>query len=382
LGFLDQAITSIIVGAVISVLAFVPIVWFQFIRYGRMSGSRLAWLIAGMVYLTALVTYTLFPLPDTSGNFCGRHPRSFILNPLTYFRDMWHDYGQDWAAMLDSWAMLQMALNVALFVPLGIILHQLWNTNVLVGTLVGFGASLLIELTQYTGNWWLEPCSYRVADINDLMTNTFGALLGAVVASLLPRIAGDATELVEKRGVARPVTRARRWMGQFFDIIYYLVVELMATIGVTLVVLVHRVFNDSQHTTWEEGADQAGSALASAVSRDWVQAIITALCLLLVLVPAFVGSGASLGQRTVHLKPVAPGGSRTRLVLRAVLVQGALVTLSGLSNIVERLSDVVSPVVVLLVFVSMLWVVFTPRGFSFLLTGCRIEDSRQVDQLV
>lgn len=68
-------------------------------------------------------------------------------------------------------------LNLALFVPLGILLPILWkpfrDPKKTLG--FGFGVSLLIELAQIF--------TFRATDINDLIANTLGTLLGWVIGS-------------------------------------------------------------------------------------------------------------------------------------------------------------------------------------------------------
>lgn len=63
-------------------------------------------------------------------------------------------------------------LNVALFVPLGCLLPVLWKKFRKMGSALAFcfGASLFIELAQVF--------TYRATDINDLISNTLGGLLG------------------------------------------------------------------------------------------------------------------------------------------------------------------------------------------------------------
>ena len=63
-------------------------------------------------------------------------------------------------------------LNVLLFLPLGFFLPVLWeNFKKLHWTILfGFCTSLLIEV--------LQIFTFRATDVNDLMTNTFGAFLG------------------------------------------------------------------------------------------------------------------------------------------------------------------------------------------------------------
>ena len=63
-------------------------------------------------------------------------------------------------------------LNVALFIPLGFLLPVLWKKfrNPCNTLLFCFSASLFIEISQIF--------TYRLSDINDLITNTLGGFLG------------------------------------------------------------------------------------------------------------------------------------------------------------------------------------------------------------
>lgn len=70
-------------------------------------------------------------------------------------------------------------LNVLFFLPLGFFLPMLWRRfrNLLRTLLFALGASTAVELAQL-----LTP---RATDVNDLMTNTTGALLGYGLAIIL-----------------------------------------------------------------------------------------------------------------------------------------------------------------------------------------------------
>ena len=75
---------------------------------------------------------------------------------------------------------LGLALNAILFIPVGFFLPLLWKRCEHLGRVLGLGfaLSLWVELSQLL-NW-------RVTDIDDLITNT----LGAVIGWLLYRLAG------------------------------------------------------------------------------------------------------------------------------------------------------------------------------------------------
>lgn len=72
--------------------------------------------------------------------------------------------------------------NILLFVPFGYLLPFIWtNTNKLkYAVLSGFSFSLLIELSQLFNN--------RRTDIDDLLLNTLGALLGYLLFKLFTRV--------------------------------------------------------------------------------------------------------------------------------------------------------------------------------------------------
>ncbi|MDO4287220.1 MAG: VanZ family protein [Eubacteriales bacterium] len=74
----------------------------------------------------------------------------------------------------------EMLLNVLLFIPLGVMLPLLWNNCGFLQTVgTGFLLSGLIELSQLF--------NFRATDINDLLMNTIGVLLGYVIFLLFFR---------------------------------------------------------------------------------------------------------------------------------------------------------------------------------------------------
>ena len=68
--------------------------------------------------------------------------------------------------------------NVAMFVPLGwLVALVIGRRRILVAAIVGFGLSAVIEVVQwFTG---------RISDIDDLILNGIGAVLGACIAVLI-----------------------------------------------------------------------------------------------------------------------------------------------------------------------------------------------------
>ena len=72
-------------------------------------------------------------------------------------------------------------LNMSMFVPLGFFLPLLWEKyrRLKHALLFGLGATMFIELAQLF--------TYRATDINDVITNTAGALLGYLLFRLFKK---------------------------------------------------------------------------------------------------------------------------------------------------------------------------------------------------
>lgn len=353
-----QAFWSVLVGLLLTGATLLPLLVLHYRRYGAPSPMRMVgWAIA-LTYAAAVVAYTLFPVPwGMTEQDCVGRGWPVVLDPTAYFRQIPGELaGLGWAEMATSWVVLQMVLNVALFVPLGVLGVRLAHWSAARTIVTGLGASLLVEATQFTGNWFLMPCSYRLADVNDLLTNTAGTALGVAVAAVLPKVFADPRELMEQRDVARPVTRGRRWTAIVLDawIVGLAVLMVLAAVmaGVGLVL----------------GSRDIGSA-ETALLTDLLQlgAVVTAIAL--GVVPSLVGSGGSLGQRVVHLRPQplpGRGGWLRPATLRGLALVGVcslhpLWTLAGIGWLV----------------VDTAWVVRDPRGLSGVLTGYDVVDSRR-----
>jgi len=355
----EKAGQSLIVGAAIAVVCFIPYLIFQYRRYGRFSPSRMVWMAAMLLYLTGLVAYTLFPLPGA--DWCTVPHERLVLDPTIYVRQMWQDWrgGESLRTVLTSWTCVQQVLNVLLFMPLGIIMRHMWKVGVARITATGLAVSVFIEATQYTGNWFIAPCPYRLADTNDLVTNTLGAFLGGLVALITPRLATDADSLEATRGVAKPVTRGRRWTGMLFDLTAQFILLVSVDVAVLVVYAIYVLGTGTQ-------SGEAASRLNLLITP-----ISNICCFLLILLFCLTGSGASIGQRLVYLKPVPTRRHpRVWLFLRAMVTQGVGLGLWLSSHSGWALAWIL---------VAVVWVLFRPRGLSFIVTGCELADSRPAE---
>lgn len=98
---------------------------------------------------------------------------------VTYFRPEVNLNLVPFAGMLAD--LKNCILNVALFLPLGFFLPVLWHRfrRWIPCAAFGFGLSLTIEV--------LQMLTFRATDVNDLITNAAGTLVGFLLAKLVTR---------------------------------------------------------------------------------------------------------------------------------------------------------------------------------------------------
>ena len=144
----------------IAAVILIPLFW-VLNRYYFRNARRAACYLVMSVYLAAVDAVVGLP-----SLLYIRFDRNINLVPFAY---MFSDYGNS-------------LLNVLLFVPLGFLLPVLWKRfrSFLWTALFGLGFSLSIEL--------LQLFTFRATDINDLMTNTVGTILGWCLGRLMLKL--------------------------------------------------------------------------------------------------------------------------------------------------------------------------------------------------
>ena len=148
----------VFIGTNAAMAAVVLIPLFFLLNKSIRNPKRTAWYCLMAVYLSGV--YAVVGLP-TVGYI--RFSPNINLEPFAY---MFSDFTNS-------------LLNVLLFVPLGILLPLLWTRfkNPFRTVLFGLCVSVVIES--------LQMFTYRATDINDLMTNTLGSLIGWCIGRIL-----------------------------------------------------------------------------------------------------------------------------------------------------------------------------------------------------
>lgn len=137
------------------------------------DGQLLVVRLAVVVWVLAVIAATLFPLPYQRELLASERADQFLTNNFTPMATI----GPAVAGGV-SRQLAQVLANVAMFVPLGFLLPMLvnpcgWGRAVS----VAIGASIAIEVSQFTISWLLGY-TYKITDVDDVILNVTGALLG------------------------------------------------------------------------------------------------------------------------------------------------------------------------------------------------------------
>nr|WP_281398427.1 VanZ family protein [Saccharopolyspora gloriosae] len=251
---------------------------------------------AFLYYLITAYCLVLMPLPSPSLDVCAEYPRmrAWQLMPGNTFRDVWKEaehrvtFGD---LVLHNSAVIETGFNLLLLLPLGVFLRYHFRRGPLVSLAIAAGVALSFEVTQGTGVFGLYECPYRLFDVDDLVVNVAGAMLGWVIGGPVSRALPQLTTLDGRVLARHPVPFGRR------------VVALLVDFGATVVL--------------------SGFGLLAALVLDlplWLPPFAV-LGAWFVVLPAL--TGATPGKRLLLLELVDAEGRRPavwRLLVRAVVL--------------------------------------------------------------
>ncbi|MGJ8729925.1 VanZ family protein [Listeria aquatica] len=173
----------------LALLLTIPFAIYSYRKFGSITFMRVFILFTFIFYLMAAFFLTLLPLPETQDVIRIKAPVPQLV-PFTFVQEFLSQTVLEFskpATYLPALAqnvVIQPLFNVFLLFPLGVYLRYYFRTSFIKTLIIAFLISLFFEVTQLTGIYGIYPHAYRLFDVDDLMLNTLGGIIGFLMAPL------------------------------------------------------------------------------------------------------------------------------------------------------------------------------------------------------
>ncbi|WEV60327.1 VanZ family protein [Streptococcaceae bacterium ESL0729] len=204
----------------VALLAILPYFIIQYRKNGGVGSWKLLVSFSFILYILCSYALTIFPLPsiDAVKKMTGPTENLHLFAFVKYFREYNPLVLSDkstWLPALKHWTFFQPFFNVLLTLPFGFYLAYLFKKRFWTSLLYSFLLTLSFELIQRSALFGYYPRPYRLFDVDDLLLNTVGSMIGyglsRLIMPLLPSL--DKNNFDSSR-----VSLTRRFTAFFVDL--------------------------------------------------------------------------------------------------------------------------------------------------------------------
>ncbi|GAD16181.1 VanZ family protein [Lentilactobacillus otakiensis] len=301
--------TAAIIFPMLAILITLPILLFSYHRYGALPKWSIFMIYTFVFYMLCAYFLTILPLPSQSfvrhlttptHNFV---PFTFVTEFIKY-NPFSLTHPGTWVAALKAPTVIQPVFNIFLTVPFGFYMHYYFQRSWKQTILFSFCLSLFFELTQISGLYGIYPRPYRLFDVDDLLLNTTGGIIGAWGAKILSPILPTKQDVTTRTmALSRNVSPVRRIAALAVD---WIIISIVSSVfGIFL-------------------------------KPDWIG---TAICFVVFILGFELFTQRTIGMRLVGIRIVDLQGQNAswiRILVRNLFGYGVI---GGLYEVIGRLLD-------------------------------------------
>lgn len=185
MGYISVIKTAIFVFPIICIFLSLPFLIYHYRKYGSISFLRFLLIFSFFFYL--LCAYFLVILPLPSREAVSHYTRAyynlkpFFVVPEIVLSGEFNIIDPDTYVFLLNQKFIEPLFNILMTIPFGIYLRYYFKCGFFKCLFLSFLLSLFFELTQLSGLYFIYPRPYRLFDVNDLINNTSGGVLGFLI---------------------------------------------------------------------------------------------------------------------------------------------------------------------------------------------------------
>lgn len=183
MGYLKVIKEAFIFFPVIAFFFTIPFILKQYHKYGSINKLRVLIVYSFILYLMTIYFLVILPLPSfeyvdkLKTPYTQLIPFKFIYDFIKETPLVITNYKTYIKALLDS-SFYVVVFNIFMFVPFGMYLKYYYMCSFKKTVLLSFLLSLFFELTQLSGLFFIYSRPYRLFDVDDLILNTLGGIIG------------------------------------------------------------------------------------------------------------------------------------------------------------------------------------------------------------
>lgn len=223
---------------IISFLFTMPFILVEYHKYGSISFLKSAITYLFVFYLLCSYFLVILPLPKISEVAKLTTPRTQFI-PFSFLMDFMKHSSFDITnihtylpAMKETYFYVPI-FNILLTIPFGMFLRYYFKCDKRKTVVYTFLLSLFFEITQLTGLYFIYPRGYRLFDIDDLLLNTFGGLLGFFLVKPFTYVIPNMDTINDRaREKGKTISGFRRTVAFLLDIFLLVLIQLITILVV------------------------------------------------------------------------------------------------------------------------------------------------------
>lgn len=218
--YLNPIANGILVAALVIYFTFIPLLIHQYRTYGTIRIRANIVIISFILYIITAWFMTILPLPSIE-EVSNMKPIQPNLRPFLFINTIIDNSGFSfkkpgtWLSSLRSPSLYTVVFNMVLTIPFGVYLRKYFKLSLPLVSVMGLFLSLFYELTQYTGLYGFYPHAYRFADVDDLIVNTLGTVIGYFFAGFIDKLLPNPES--DRKINAEKVSLLRRCLSVLID---------------------------------------------------------------------------------------------------------------------------------------------------------------------
>ena len=221
--YLESIKTAFLIFPFLAFLITLPYLLVQYHKYGSVPLIRSSIVYTFILYLLTAYFLVILPLPSKE-EVLTMPTKVPQLIPLAFLGDFVTSFKETSSVVnfLKSPIVYTTLFNIVITIPFGIYLRYYFKKKVSTTIIYTFLLSLYFEITQLTGLYGLYPKAYRLFDVDDLIINTLGGVIGYLITPLVTIFLPARDEidrLSYKRG--KTVSIYRRFLAFLIDIFIF-----------------------------------------------------------------------------------------------------------------------------------------------------------------